>query len=225
MAWRSEQSALPPQEYWLIKYGEKLPTPTDDRGIIDTDATIALVKEQIDPSYRWTHILNTHHFYWDDDSYPHISAKGQPNPKVFKELGPHKGLMPQDFHAFLHAITLQPAVPSKEVMHYRIEAWKVAESLFRVGKKVIRKEREYRRYLLKAANDPGLRGDSESAQAERQDRFDRWFAGIDRHREQNEKLPREFRFFDSDAPLNQIAGNLGRIIIPKSLELYKAVAA
>lgn len=118
---QGEPPILPPPEYWLINKGERLETPTDDRRIVDVDATVELVKAQLAPGYEWPSGLDVHHFEWYRHRYPNVRQPGVVNPYMFCELPPHKGLVPRVFHNFLHEITLPPPIPSEEVMFYRVE--------------------------------------------------------------------------------------------------------
>ena len=46
---------LPPPDVWHFTPGkdEPLPTPLDERGLVDVDALIATVRETIDPHFAW----------------------------------------------------------------------------------------------------------------------------------------------------------------------------
>ncbi|MBX4190684.1 hypothetical protein KW794_01210 [Candidatus Saccharibacteria bacterium] len=227
---RAPQPSLPPHDVWLIESGEKLETPLNKLGIVDPQATIALVRGSIDPEYIWDPALSLHHFQWDKNLYPDVKQHNRPNPHFFRELPPHKGLMLREFENFLHTITLRPPVPEEEVMYYRIEAWKVASSLFKKAREVVQWERRQRRrrqrYIADNPHlvDEGFEGRDPIGEEIMQEILEKDLRGVDIHREQNAKLPPEFRFFDSEAPLTEIAGNIGRIAVPRSQKLYKALA-
>jgi hypothetical protein len=231
MARRGELPAsLPPLEYWLIDPDEKLDTPVDSLGIVDPQATVALVRSCVDPRYRWSPRLGVHHFVWPESAFPHVRVPGRPNPHAFQDLPPHKGLMFREFEDFLHEITTPAPLPEEEVMHYRIEAWKVASALFNKARDVVRWERRKRRRQRYVASNPnlleeGFRELDPIGEEIMQEILEKDLRGVQIHLEQNSQLPPEFRFFDSEAPLVEIAGTIGRIAVPRSQKLYKALAA
>ena len=230
MRWRVEQPALPPSDAWLIERGEKFDTPTDGLGIVDISRTISLVRACIDPYYIWDPALSVHHFQWDKSMYPERKQSGRPNPRVFRELPPHKGLVLREFENVLHEVTLPAPVPEEEVMYYRIEAWKVASSLFKKARDVLQQERKRRHRRANVAANPqlvaeGFNGQDVIGEEIMQEILEKDFRGVEIHRKQNSQIPPEFRFFDSEAPLTEVAGDLGKIVIPRSVKLYKAIAA
>lgn len=65
---------LPPRELWLFTPGkdERLPTPLDERGLVDPAALLEIVKSTIDPAFTWEsdEKPDAHHLYWEHNLYP-----------------------------------------------------------------------------------------------------------------------------------------------------------
>lgn len=140
---RTPSKFLPPPDMWLYnpeKEG-RLPTPLDERGLVDPDALITLVSSTVDPSYRWPSPFNdVHHLQWPHANY-HQHEDINFNPQVFRNLSVSKLYVPRIFHNWTHKITEPPPVPHPEVMRYRIEAQRVALALFqaiRASKRTLR---------------------------------------------------------------------------------------
>lgn len=59
---------LPPRELWLFDPStetELLPTPLDERGLVDMVGLIAVMKTTIAPGYEWTSpFTDEHHLQW-----------------------------------------------------------------------------------------------------------------------------------------------------------------
>lgn len=125
---------VPPPEVWRFTPGkdEPLPTPMDERGLVDVDRLIGLVQSTIEPEFSWESSArpDAHHLYWEHNRYP-----GKPdesiNPEEFCNLSINQVIVPRMFHNWLHMVTEEPPVPSKESMHYRIEAHNVVRKLLR----------------------------------------------------------------------------------------------
>jgi len=227
---QGEDPGLPPRELWLIDPGEKVDTPIDSRGLVDIDASVALVKSLIAEGYTWGGGVDVHHFQWYSNLYPYIQ-NSTVNPANFRDLPPHKGLLPREFHNFIHAVTLAPPVPDEEVMYYRSEGWRVASSLFNQTRELLKQERQWRRHVQRIISQNPDLGEEGFDKLERVDQetmneiLAKDFKGIDIHLARNEQLPEEFRFFDSNEPAIKVAGRLGKIIMPRHLKLTKIVAA
>lgn len=125
---------LPPPDAWRFIPGkdEPLPTPLDERGLVDIDALIALVKATVDPQHTWQsdQTTNIHHLYWEQSRYPDTPSESV-NPKEFRSTPINQIVIPTVFHNWLHKVTEAPAIPSREVMGYRIEAYRVVQKLLR----------------------------------------------------------------------------------------------
>lgn len=125
---------IPPPDVWLINPKRDLiPTPLDERGIVDLPELISDIKKTVDSNYDWPSPFNDkHHLQWPRRWYPDIEYKRDcPNPYEFRHLGIGVVRVPRYFHNWTHLITEPPPPPSEEVMTYRIEAQRVAVSLFR----------------------------------------------------------------------------------------------
>lgn len=129
---------LPPRELWRFDpdKDERHPTPVDERGLVDIKQLITLVKSTVDPAFTWkpSEEPNKHHLYWSSNYYSD-ETEAPVNPREFRNLAVNKVLIPQIFHNWLHRVTEEPSAPSEEVMHYRIEAQRVALELFKSARK------------------------------------------------------------------------------------------
>lgn len=172
---------LPPRELWLhdpVSEG-LLPTPTDERGLVDTDALIALMKTTVAPGYDWrSPFTDVHHLQWPDRWYPR-DEQSLETPHVFRNLSISKVVVPRIFHNWVHRITEPPVMPDDEVMSYRIDAQRVAVSLFQ---EVKNSKTAARRTGL---DDAGL----ERLLMRRFDSFSEKF-------EQAKQIPREFQLLN-----------------------------
>lgn len=123
---------MPPHELRLHnpKRDGLLPTPVDERGIVDVKKLITNVKATIEPEYRWKSLTNdVHHLQWPSNRYAD-APDADLDPQEFRNLAVSKLIVPRVFHNWTHHITEPPPVPSDEMMHYRIEAQRVAIELF-----------------------------------------------------------------------------------------------
>lgn len=128
---------LPPPDAWLHDPGKhgRIETPVDERGLVDLNALVAIVKETVDPEFSWHSSFNDiHHLQWFASQYPvGENTDSSVNMNEFRELVNRKAFIPRVFHNWIHHVTLPPAIPSVEVMKYSIEAQRVAMSLFRTA--------------------------------------------------------------------------------------------
>lgn len=224
------QSGLPPEEAWLINpKRDKFETPVDDRGFIDVPTLIQAVKDSIDPEYVWPKNLSVHHLYWKEDWYSSrfIGMDGQ----KFRNLSPHKALVPRVFENWLHAVTIPPDVPDPFMMQQRITAWTQARSLFDSARQVIRWERMARRRALLIEHNP----DVLPPEFEGEDLIGReiiarilgkHFTGFAMNIDRFLNLPEEHRPLEqvSHSP-HEVANVLGKLVVPQTLKLTSAVAA
>ena len=106
------EPTLPPEDVRLIDLSylrcHKIPTPVDERGIVDTDRLIADVNATIDPSYRWSRQLSLDHLYWPGTWYDGTSIGAR-----FRQLTINKAIVPRVWENWKHAITEPPALPSE----------------------------------------------------------------------------------------------------------------
>ncbi|HET8884602.1 MAG TPA: hypothetical protein VFM68_03980 [Candidatus Saccharimonadales bacterium] len=151
-SFRPPSPYLPPRDLCLFdpKKDGLLPTPVDERGVVDSQELIHMVKTTVDPSYQWTSPYNdVHHTHWPGNRYKH-TPNAEINPNEFRNLATNKLYVPRIFHNWTHKITEPPPVPSDEVMYYQIEAQRVALALFRT----VRSSRKLSR--LKTISDEEL---------------------------------------------------------------------
>jgi hypothetical protein len=215
---------LPPFDARLIDPSkERIDTPVDDRGLIDVDQLIQAVQETVDPEYLWPHSLSIHHFYWPEASYPYDkSVDAVSNPAIFRDLPRNKGLVPRVFENWLHQVTLPPPTPNPEVMSYRVEAWRVAKSLYLNARDTVRWEKRARRRAEYVQQNPGVlkeEFDGEDIIGEEaiQDILDHYFRGAEHNVARLERIPPEFRLFDPSKPIQALATELGQLVVPKHL--------
>lgn len=103
--------------------------------------------------------------------------------------------------------------------------------MFKQARFLLQQERKWRRHVeWLIENNPQLAADGfdrvdPNGQEIMHEILSKDFKGLDTHRANNNNLPPEFRFFDSEAPLFEVAGDLGKVIMPRHLKLYKAIAA
>jgi hypothetical protein len=125
---------LPPPDLWLHNpyTDERIPTPLDERGLVDLRELIKQTKKTVDPSYDWQSEFNdVHHLQWPNADYPYASDSVV-NPHEFRNLAISKLNAPRIFHNWIHKVTEPPPIPSEEVMYYRIEAQRVVLALAKV---------------------------------------------------------------------------------------------
>lgn len=137
-----QRADIPHPEVWL--YSPRRPlleTPLDDRGLVDFEALVNLVRGTVDPAYDWSSPFNDrHHLQWPRRFYVD-APESKPNPVEFRHLGIGMVRVPRFFHNWTHLITEPPALPSFEVMQYRIDAQRVAVSLFEKVRDIKRNSR------------------------------------------------------------------------------------
>lgn len=206
-------------------------TPVDERGLVLVDELIDKVKDTVHPWYEWSGPVNVHHFYWEEEKYPHIYEVGKTNPAHFRDLPIHKGLMFKSFHTWLELVTIPPEPPAQNVMSYRSEAWNVSTSLFDMARSTVQWERRARRRreaLLQ--QDPqlfikGFDGTDPIGEDYMAEVFERKFRGLEQHIERNERIPEEHRLIGLTGEPEQIARDLGKLVVPRSLNIVPALRA
>lgn len=229
-----ENESLPPPDARLFNprvfVDDRIPTPTDSRGLVDIPQLIADVKETIDPSYQWTGELDVHHFYWYASLYPYLKGDSNRNPAFFRNIPVHKGLVPRSFHEWLHIVTEPPPVPEPEVMSYRIEAWMVARDLFKMARKTVQWEKKQRRRRELVAANPdilseGFNGEDIIGEEIMHEVLEKNFRGFERQLERQERIPEVYRILDITGTPKKVATNLGKLVARPSLNLISVIAA
>jgi len=176
--------SLPPLEFRLYdpKVEGKIPTPIDERGLVDVDALIDVVNGTVDSSFSWKSSMNDiHHLHWASRYYDFRFGM-QVNPQEFRNLDISKIQTPRIFHNWIHQITEPPPVPSEDVMQYRIETQRVVQALFRSvrqGKQISRN---------KLVSDDVVAG-----------KLIQHFDEFNKNLEAAKRLPVEFQPFDLDS--------------------------
>jgi len=226
--------SLPPVDARLIGPAEKIPTPLDDRGLIDVDQLIIDALTLVDPTFPWPagrDELSIHHFYNPANWYPYLQdMRLGANPAVFRNLPIHKGLMPRMFENWLHRVTIPPPVPNEEVRRHRIESWSVAQDLFMMAKKTARwKTLQDRRRERIAAHPEILKEDFDGedviGEAVMHERLERNFRGYDYQLQRHSRIPQEFHLLNPEGDPAKVATDLGRIVKPSRLYLVHRIAA
>jgi hypothetical protein len=229
-----EYESLPPPDARLLdpyRSGEDLlPTPTDERGLVNIPQLIADVKSTVDPSYEWAGGLDVHHFYWYASLYPYTKGDSNQNPAFFRNIPVHKGLVPRSFHEWLHVVTEPPPVPKPEVMQYRIEAWMVARDLFKMARQTVQWEKKQRRRRERVANNPEIlreefNGEDQIGEEVMHEVLEKNFRGFERQLERQGRIPEEFRILDISGTPKKVATNLGKLVARPSLYLADVIAA
>lgn len=128
---------LPPPDAQLYDPDKSgcIETPVDERGLVDLDRLVTLVKQTVRPEFSWSSSFNDiHHLQWFASNYPASEVTdGLVDMNEFRELVNRKAFIPRVFHNWIHHVTLPPPVPSIEVMKYSIDAQRVAMSLSRTA--------------------------------------------------------------------------------------------
>jgi hypothetical protein len=199
---------LPPRELWRHDpfVDEPLPTPVDRRDLVDTEALIHLMKTTVEPEYDWhSSFTDIHHLQWPDRWYERVND-GEWSPQVFRNLAISKLQVPRVFHNWIHRITEPPIMPKEEVMRYRIDAQRVAMSLFREVKHA------------KTANRR-LGMDDEALSRRLMERFDTFASMFEKAKE----MPVEFQLLPFDnfelrtpEDMNRIGTKLGKFAVVSS---------
>lgn len=198
---------------------EKIPTPLNEHGVVDIEATIMAVMDTIDPAYVWSRrSINPHHFQWRADRYSRdtLGPPGLPvQPAQFRNISPLKGHLPRELENWLHIVTEEPPVPSLEVMYYYTEAWQVAKGLYRCTSESVVKQRQAKRRaellavdgsVLSADRSDDLYGDQYFSEA--QEKFSRAY---DFYLQRLESIPEEFRLVTPDMSPRRISKTVGRM--------------
>lgn len=226
----AESLWLPHPDYWEINPAkEKIPTPVDERGLIDVPQLIDAVKETVSPGYVWASKLSIHHLYWPEADYPYSRlGEGAVTARTFRNLPIHKALVPRIFENWLHKVTIPSEVPNREVMLHRVQSWNVAKDLFANARDAVITERLARRRRERIANNPDIlkkefNGVDVIGEEYIHSEFERCTRGIDFQLEKHDALPEVFKVIKTDASPAELAQQLGGIVMPKALQLVRTV--
>ncbi len=125
------ESWFPPSEMqlWNIDKQGRIETPLDSNGMVDLDALVHLGKITVTTGYDWTSPLNdVHHLQWPAVRYSEENI-GSEIGRIFRDLVGRKTFIPRRFHNWIHHITVEPPVPSSEVMHHSVVAERTARNI------------------------------------------------------------------------------------------------
>lgn len=207
-----ESAWLPPLEY-RRQPDERIPTPVDERGLVLLPELIEAVKSTVDPVYVWPQGRqheSTHHLYYEKGDYPREDGN-EFDPYAFRNLAIHKVELPRVFENWLHLVAEKPQRPSREVMAYRIESWRVAKELFRSASSVVLWEKHARRRQQYAPEEAAATGDLYAIEY-MEEVIDRHLRGVDRHIDALQRIPPEFRLVEPANTPRDLARELGRFV-------------
>ncbi len=128
--WINTTTGLPLEGTRVIKL------PTDERKIIDTDASVELVKSTLfRDDYDWTRGTgkvwgDVHHFYHPAALYEPENNNDTDVAYAFRQTPTLMGRMPRSFHNTLHSFTVAPEMPTQEVMHDYRQSYLLAQAAF-----------------------------------------------------------------------------------------------
>jgi hypothetical protein len=228
---------LPPVDYRLPEYREgvleKIPTPVDDKGLVLVPGLIAAINSSVSKEYKWPkgrRNESTHHIYYEAEEYPH-NRDGGVNPALFRDLTINKIELPKIMHNWLHLVMEEPAQPSEEVMQYCIDAVRAAQSIFASAREVIQWERKGSRRAEYISSNPGVIKRRKPTEPEGDYIFidflaeliDKQFYGVETHLSKLQEVPPEFRIVEPrDTPV-ELAAEIGRFVVPRSLKVGRLV--
>jgi hypothetical protein len=213
-----ESSYLPSKWAQLVDPSkEKIPTPLNEHGVVDIDATVSAVMATIHSDYTWSrHSINPHHFQWRADAYSRES-QGVLNvqPAQFRNISPLKGHLPRELENWLHKVTEEPPVPSLEVMYFYTEAWQVAKGLYACTSGSVIKQRQARRRAeLLADKDtilPEFRCEDTYGEQYFKDACRRHSRAYEFYLKRLELIPEEFRLVTPEMSPQRISKKVGRM--------------
>jgi len=232
-----ERGRLPPPHLRLIDHRyEKIETPVDERGVVKPFELIDLVKQTVDPSWDWREFSpppNIHHYCWPRERYARDLFSKDSLLNDYRAISVHKGSMPRGFHIWLHMVTIPPPIPSREVMAYRIESFRVAKNLFVVAKNAVKTSELAKSRARDIRKNPSILKpeyngiDIDGMQwVEKELQSD--FSGYERHLRGLETLPPEFRLIEMDEAetnFNFVAKKLGKLVGKRAINLVPHVIA
>jgi|GEM_PF-2150474 len=149
-------ASLPPREAWkepdkwlgYIHPEDRIPLPTDDRGLIQIDNAFDRVMDLFKPRYKWEFnpddfrtVPDLHHYYYyarewrlwserlsqSDNPFEREHAK---TVLEFRENPTNVGLMLRGIHNALHHTTQKPELPELEYIAEYMRNYKLAELAF-----------------------------------------------------------------------------------------------
>ena len=218
-------AGYPAEHYRLVELDFRLETPIDGRGLIDTTQHVDLVKQTLSSRIDWkNHATNMHHFYWPARDYADTSEDPTSLESTFRNLPIHKGIMPVQFHNWLHRISEPPELPSKEVMEYRVEAWGVAARLFDAVRSYKRKTRSLTEFFLQDQAKSSIEELSDVDREVLDDLYSEFFETYPTLHQKLYEVPGEFQLVDPDQPFELINKQLGKIAGASTLHFTRHIS-
>lgn len=202
----STSPSLPPVEFrhpQFITPEQSIETPLTPIGLVDTKRLLKAVNATLNSAYKWpSRIDNEHHKLWPGAWYPDLPNE-RANPHVFRNDNINKIDLPSSFHAWVHKVTIPPAVPTLETMDLVGQAQDCISNMalaVKIGMQLMRNKM--------ITNDQFTIRLSEL--------FDQYNYGLDTLRQ----LPSEFHFINPEqfevatvADMLIIRGELGRLAV------------
>ncbi len=193
-----EKTARPAGNYMpfpdeLLKdKNERFATPVDFRGFVDVGALIDELKSYVGEDYLWRGPEDDHHEFWYESIYAtrQLFSQNDELARRFRNLPIHILRLPRGLHDFLHTLSLPVEAPTEEAMHYRIESWRIACSLFNSVHQIRKRKFLDNEALGRRATKLMLRDK---------------FKILETEMKAVETLPEEFVFFDAK-PIRRVLG-------------------
>lgn len=130
----------------------RFPTPVDERGLVDVDLLIEMVKSTVHPNYRWPGYSDRHHTLWPAYRYGIVQTfVPELDAVAFRNLAINKIWVPRVFHNWTHIVTQEPEVPPEEIMQESIEEWAIVRDFFISVKETTKIMRIYERERVRRA--------------------------------------------------------------------------
>lgn len=136
------RTQLPPLDYWHFDpKSDKIPVPTDYRGLVDAIQAAQFLRSIIDSAYTWRLPSDRHHQYGDAEDYREDLESD------FRELPINIVRLPRDAHELWHHVFLKPDKPDRELMWLMKRSFGVTTGIYRDAREVIRLERHKQRIV------------------------------------------------------------------------------
>lgn len=214
----------PAEQYRLVDPDYRIYTPVDSRGLVDIHRHVDLVKQTLSSEIEWSgRAVNIHHFYWPSSDYPSIFSSNRELELKFRNLPIHLGVMPNQFHNWLHKISEPPAKPPTETMEYRVQSWEVAASLFNTVCDYKRRTRRYLGTVLEGLDRSYLGALTDVEFEVINDLYDDFFDRLSSVHQELYRVPEEFRLVDPDLPFDTLTRTVGKMVGAKALYFTRTV--
>ena len=209
---------MPPEEVWVHHPDRdgRLPTPIDERNLVNLDALVELVKGTVEPGYEWnSSFFDVHHLHWTAALYTGSSNRDTQELRDFRNLASRKAYVPRQFHNWVHRVTEPSPLPERDVIRYSIDAERVALSLAETAMLASRMQRnprfsdELRKERLKV-------------------QFEQYCTYVDNARlvpEEFQRVPLSLIEIDQPEELPVVARHLGRLALNRIPERRRGLVA